>query len=175
MKKRFFLIFLLLLPYSPGMARHDSNHPLSEEEWREVMEKVTLLDDTVFIPSLLPTIMTNKHALNLTATQLQRLIAWRKQHYVPMINTMNKIIELKVQFRIESLSKKIDDAHLIAFQKDILQLQQELLKTRLSCRKILIETFTDEQWDNLEFIVSNNEKLASFISQSRTIQPHHHH
>ena len=139
------------------------------------MEKIVLLDGAVFIPSLLPVVMRNRDALQLTDVQLERLYSWRKNHYVEMVNIMNAIIEKKVQFSVESLSNTTSEAHLLEFQNEIHQLQHELLKIRLSCRAILVETFSDEQWENFEFIVSDDPKLASLFSQAQRVSLTHTH
>ncbi len=165
----------LILCQSTVMAKHNSSHPLSEEDWQEVMEKVALLEDSVFIPSLLPLIMSNRDVLQLSETQLSKLFAWRKNNYVNMVNMMNHIIEMKVQFSIESLSADIDSEHLIELQREIHRLQHDLLTIRLSCREILVATFTAEQWENLEFIVADDPKLASFYSQSHSVGKNHSH
>ncbi len=160
---------------TPVSAKHNSDHPLSDEDWEQVMEKIALLDDAVYIPSLLPIIMRNRDALQLTEKQLERLYSWRKNHYVEMVNIMNRVIEKKVQFSVESLSSTTSEAHLLEFQKEIHHLQHELLKIRLSCRAILVETFTDEQWENFEFIVADDPKLASLFSQAQRVSQLHHH
>jgi hypothetical protein len=157
------------------MAKHNSEHPLSPEDWEEVMQKVTLLEEATLVPSLLPIIMKNRDALQLTEIQLKRLYAWRKTNYVNMVNIMNAIIEKKVQFGVESLSVNVDSSHLVEFQSEIHTLQQKLLKIRLSCRAIIIETFTEEQWENLAFIVSDNPRIASLLSQSYEISVNHRH
>ena len=36
-------------------------------------------------------------------------------------------------------------------------------------------TFTDEQWDNFTFIVSDNPKLASLMPQLKTVHFEHMH
>lgn len=169
------MLLAYMLFASPVIAKHNSDHPLSDEDWKVVMEKITLLDDAVFIPSLLPTIMRNRDALQLTDEQLKRLYHWRKNHYMEMVNIMNLVIEKKVQFSIESLSSTTSKTHLLEFQQEIHQLQRELLRIRLSCRAILIETFTDEQWENFEFIVSDNPKLASLFSQAKLVSKEHEH
>lgn len=169
------ILIACLMLCSPAIAKHNSEHPLSLEDWEEVMQKVTLLEDATLVPSLLPTIMKNRDALQLTKTQLKRLYAWRKTNYVNMVNIMNAIIEKKVQFGVESLSVNVNSAHLVEFQSEIHTLQQELLEIRLSCRAIIIETFTEEQWENLAFIVSDNPRLASLLSQSYEISVNHRH
>ncbi len=165
------LVLLLssTLLITPVNAKHSSDHPLSNEDWEQVMEKIALLNDAVFIPSLLPIIMRNRDALQLTEEQLDKLYSWRKNHYVAMVNIMNTVIEKKVQFSVDALSDTTSEAHLIKLQKEIHLLQYELLKIRLSCRAIIVETFSDEQWENFEFIVSDDPKLASLFSQAKSV------
>ena len=148
---------------TPVQAKHNSDHPLSPEDWKEIMEKVVLLEDSGLMPMLLPIIMGNRDALQLTDEQVNLFRSWRKKNYTNMVNLMNKIIEEKVQFRIESLSPSITSDRLLAFQSEIQELQRQLLKIKLSCREQLMTTFTDEQWDNFAFIVSDNPKLASLM------------
>lgn len=173
--KHLMLVVVCALLGGPVSAKHDSDHPLSADDWKEVMEKVVLLEDSGLMPSLLPVIMSNRDALQLSDEQIAAFRAWRKNNYTRMVNIMNAVIEKKVQFRIESLSPDISSDHLLAFQGDLHELQRELLKIKLSCRELLMATFTQEQWDNLAFILSDHPKLASLIAQVNTITPEHSH
>ena len=148
-----------------ALAKHNSDHPLTADDWKEVMNKVVLLENSGLMPMLLPIIMGNQDALQLTDEQVNLFRSWRKRNYTNMVNLMNKIIEEKVQFRIESLSPRITSDRLLSFQSEIQELQRQLLKIKLSCRENLMTTFTDEQWDNFAFIVSDNPKLASLMPQ----------
>ena len=161
------LIALLLLG-SSAQAKHNSNHPLSDQDWKAVMNKVDLLEPSGLMPMLMPTIMLNRDALQLTEEQVNVFRAWRKRNYTHMVNVMNEVIEKMVQFRIESLSPDVTNEHLLALQSDIQDLQRRLLKIKLSCRELIMTTFTDEQWENFAFVVSDNPKLASLISQAHT-------
>jgi hypothetical protein len=127
------------------------------------------------MPMLMPTIMLNRDALQLTDEQVNAFRAWRKKHYTHMVNVMNEVIEKMVQFRIESLSPEVGDEHLVAAQLEIQELQRQLLKMKLSCRKLIMTTFTDEQWENFAFVVSDIPKLASLISQANTLNSHPKH
>ena len=82
-----------------------------------------------------------------------------------MVNIMNEIIEKMVQFRVESLSPDVTNDHLLAFQADIHDLQRQLLEVKLSCRGLVMSTFTEEQWENFAFVVADDPKLASLLSQ----------
>ena len=128
-----------------ALAKHNSDHPLTADDWKEVMNKVVLLEDSGLMPMLLPIIMGNRDALQLTDEQVNLFSSWRKKNYTNMVNLMNIIIEEKVQFRIESLSPRITSDRLLSFQSEIQELQRQLLKIKLSCRENLMTTFTDEQ------------------------------
>lgn len=129
------------------------------------MDKVVLLEDSGLMPTLLPVIMRNRDALQLTDQQISAFQAWRKQHYTNMVNLMNQIIEKMVQFRVDSLSPQVSAEQLIARQSEIQDLQRELLRIKLSCRELIMTTFTDEQWDNFAFVISDYPKLASLMLQ----------
>jgi len=165
----------LFLMCTSALASHDSDHPLSADEWKEVMGKVILLEDSGLVPTLLPTIMRNRDMLELTDEQVSAFRAWRKKNYTNMVNVMNEIIEKMVQFRVESLSPDITGDHLFAYQSEIHDLQRQLLTIKLSCREIVMSTFTDEQWDNFNFVVADIPKLASLASQAITVNSKHIH
>ena len=93
----------------------------------------------------------------------------RQKNYTNMVNVMNEVIEKMVQFRIESLSPGVLNERLLALQSEIQELQRQLLKMKLSCRELIMTTFTDEQWENFSFVVSDNPKLASLVSQASTL------
>jgi hypothetical protein len=146
-------------------AKHNSDHPLSDQDWNEVMEKVVLLEGSGLMPTLLPVIMSNRDALQLTDEQVNAFRAWRMKNYTGMVNIMNQIIEKKVRFRVDSLSPDISAEQLLDYQVEIQELQRELLKVKLSCRELVVKTFTSEQWDNFAFVVSDNPRLANLMLQ----------
>ena len=169
------MLFAVFLLSAPALAKHDSDHPLTADDWKEVMEKVVLLEDSGLLPTLLPVIMRNKDTLQLTDGQLDAFRAWRKANYTNVVNTMNEILEKKVQFRVEALSPIVSGDHLLALQAEIQELQQKLLKLKLSCRELVMSTFTEEQWENFAFVVSDNPKLASLLSQAGAVDSGHAH
>ena len=65
-------VFVALFVMSvSAQAKHNSDHPLSPEDWKEVMEKVVLLEDSGLLPTLLPVIMGNRDMLQLTDHQIK--------------------------------------------------------------------------------------------------------
>ena len=169
------MLIALFLLSAPSLARHDSDDPLTADDWKKVMDKVVLLEDTGLMPALLPVIMRNRDTLVLTEEQVTAFRTWRKENYTNMVNIMNEIIERMVQFRVESLSPDVTKDHLLSFQSEIHDLQRELLRLKLSCRELVMTTFTDEQWDNFAFVVADNPKLASLLSQAGDLSSDHLH
>jgi hypothetical protein len=159
------LVVFLFVFSSASQARHKSDHPLSLEDWEIVMQRVVLLERTGLMPTLLPVIMKNSDTLQLTDEQVNAFRAWRRKNYTNMVNIMNEIIEKMVQFRVDALSPDTSADQLLASQSEIQGLQQQLLKIKLSCRDLVMTTFTEEQWENFAFVVADNPRLASLILQ----------
>ena len=132
------------------------------------MGKVVLLEQSGLMPTMLPVIMRNRDTLELTDEQVDAFRAWRKKNYTNMVNIMNLVIEKMVQFRVNSLSPGVSREQLLAFQSEIHGLQRQLLEIKLSCRELVMTSFTDEQWENFAFVVADNPKLAILVSQFRT-------
>jgi hypothetical protein len=169
------LFIALLFVGFAAQAKHKSDHPLSSEDWEDVMEKVVLLEDSGLMPTLLPVIMGNRDTLQLTDDQISAFRAWRKKNYTNVINLMNEILQKKVRFRIEALSPGTTDEHMFELQSEIQELQRQLLKLKLSCRKLVVTTFTEDQWENFSFVVADNPRLASLLSQSGALDTGHLH
>jgi len=168
-----FLAFFFVC--TTALAKHDSDHPLTDDDWKEVMEKVVLLEDSGLMPTLLPVIMRNRDTLELTNEQVNAFRAWRKKNYTHMVNVMNEIIEKSVQFRVAALSPNVTSDHLYVLQAEIQESQRQLLKIKLSCRELVTTSFTDEQWENFAFVVADNPKLASLMPQVSSLDLEHTH
>ena len=166
---------VLILVCTTALAKHDSDHPLTADDWKEVMDKVVLLEDSGLMPTLLPVIMRNQDTLELTDEQINAFRAWRKKNYTHMVNVMNEIIEKSVQFRVAALSSRMTSDYLYVLQSEIHELQRQLLTIKLSCRELVTTSFTEEQWENFAFVVADNPKLASLVSQLSSLDLEHLH
>jgi hypothetical protein len=160
---RIIAVAICFLTVEPLWAVHESGHNLSDTEWLIIKDRVELLDELNFMPTLLPTILRNRDVLQLTDQQIHSFRAWRKQNYVNMVDMMNTIIEQRIEFKKAALRPATSAEDLRQRQHDILQLQTRLLDIKLDCRKILVDSFTDEQWDNFAFIAAEHPRLASFL------------
>lgn len=159
------ILILSCLFVEPLGAMHESEHDLTDDEWLIVKGRLDLLDGVNYMPTLLPTIMRHRDVLDLTKQQISSFRNWRKQHYGNMVEVMNTIINKRVDFKKASLNPKASDEELIKMQSDILNLHKKLLEIKLSCRKMLVDSFTEEQWDNFAFAVADHPTLGSLIQQ----------
>ena len=173
--KYFLIIVALFFLFTTAQAKHNSDHPLTADDWRDVMDKVVLLESSGLMPTLLPVIMRNQDTLELTDEQINAFRAWRKRNYTHMVNVMNEIIEKSVQFRVAALSPRITNHDLYVLQAEIQDLQRQLLKIKLSCRELVTSSFAETQWENFAFVVSDNPKLASLMSQVNSLDIEHTH
>lgn len=173
--KYFLIIVALFFLFTTAQAKHNSDHPLTADDWRDVMDKVVLLESSGLMPTLLPVIMRNQDTLELTDEQINAFRAWRKKNYTHMVNVMNEIIEKSVQFRVAALSPRITNDDLYVLQAEIQDLQRQLLKIKLSCRELVTSSFTETQWENFAFVVADNPKLASLVSQVASPDSEHIH
>ena len=173
--KIFLIIVALFFLFTTAQAKHNSDHPLTADDWKEVMDKVVLLESSGLMPTLLPVIMRNQDTLELTDEQINAFRAWRKKNYTHMVNVMNEIIEKSVQFRVAALSPRITNDDLYVLQAEIQDLQRQLLKIKLSCRELVTLSFTETQWENFAFVVADNPKLASLMSQVSSLDTDHIH
>ena len=169
------VFFTFLFICTTALAKHNSDHPLSADDWKEVMDKVVLLESSGLMPTLLPVIMRNQDTLELTDEQINAFRSWRKKNYTHMVNVMNEIIEKSVQFRVAALSPRITSAELYVLQSEIQDLQRQLLKIKVSCRELVTTSFTETQWENFAFVVADNPKLASLMSQTGSLDLDHIH
>jgi hypothetical protein len=129
------------------------------------MGRLELLDNVNYMPTLLPTIMRHRDLLELTKEQISSFRDWRKHNYGTMVDTMNSIINKRIDLKKASLNPETSEENLRDMQNDILILHKQLLEIKLSCRKMLVDSFTEEQWDNFAFVVAEDPKLASLIQQ----------
>ena len=161
----FTLLIILCLIAKPVRALHESEHDLSDEEWLTIKGKIELLDNINYLPTLLPVIMRHRDALELTDEQITAFRNWRKHNYGNMVMVMNSIIEKRVEFKKIAFIPGTTDEELRELQNEILLLQKQLLDIKLTCRKLVMDTFTREQWENFEFAIADNPRLANLIEQ----------
>lgn len=154
---------IICLIAKPVWAMYESGHDLSDEEWSTIKGKIELLDNLNYLPTLLPTIMRHRDVLELTDEQLAAFRNWRKQNYGNMVRVMSAIIEKRVEFKKVAFVPGTTDEALREMQNEILVLQKQLLDIKLECRKLVMDTFPKEQWENFEFAIADHPRLASLI------------
>jgi hypothetical protein len=137
--------------------------PLSDLQWDAIHSKVNLLDKVAYFPSLLPVIMKHREALGLSYRQTRALRLWRKENYRKMVDLMNQIIEHRIELSKASLNANLTNEQIFDKQQEIFELQEQVLRIRLSCRQIVVSTFSAEQWANLGFVLEEYPQFAGLL------------
>jgi hypothetical protein len=169
------IFIAFFLPAAASQAAHNGEHSLSTDDWRIIGDNVDLLEPSGLMPMLMPTIMLNRDALQLTDEQVNAFHAWRNKNYTNMVHVMSEIIDKMVQFRVASLSPDITNERMVILHSEIQDLQRQALVIKLSCRELIMTTFTDAQWEDFAFVVADNPKLASLVSQVNNLDTGHAH
>ena len=122
-------------------------------DWALAQKQMASLSQMGFHPFLMPLIMENRDAIGLTDRQVKIFRAWSSKNRVPLIAAMNKIIQARIAFQRISLNPKTTEEVLFAKQEEIFKMYRKVLNYQLSCRRNILDTFTDEQWDNFRFVL----------------------
>jgi hypothetical protein len=156
-------VIFLCLPASADTNAAESSL-LTENQWDAVGERIGLLDKIAYLPSLLPVIMKHRDTLALTEEQVAAFRQWRKLHYEDMVDLMNEIIQRRITLSKASLDAGLSTDEILAKQQEIFRLQERLLRIRLSCRNLIVETFSANHWDNLAFILEDYPRYAGLLA-----------
>ncbi len=122
-------------------------------DWGLAKQQMSMLSQMGYHPFLMPLIMENRDAIGLTNEQVKVFREWRNKNRVPLIHAMNRIIQERVAFQRIALNPKTSEEVLFAKQEEIFKLHRKVLKYQLSCRRNILDTFDDEQWDNFRFVL----------------------
>jgi hypothetical protein len=162
-EKLLLIIAITMMPLFVAAADFSQSQSLTDTEWETVRSRVALLDKVAYIPSLLPVIMKHQNTLELSDDQKAAFRGWRRKHYQRMIDMMNDVVARRIELSKAALDPSVKSSDLIDQQQTILLLQQELLVIRLSCRELMMETFSAEQWSNFAFILEEYPNFAGLL------------
>lgn len=158
------IILSLLLFASPLFAHEETECACAnaqEEDfdvidWGLARKRMESLSKVGYHPFLMPLIMENIDSLELTQEQIEGFKKWRKKNRVKILHLMDKIIYERNLFHRLSLHPGTREEVLLAKQDEIFKLQRKVLKYQLSCRREILDSFTEKQWDNFRFVLSAN-------------------
>ena len=125
-------------------------------DWDLAKQRMAMLSQLGYHPFLMPLIMENRDVIGLSNEQVRVFREWRNRYRVPLIHTMNRILQERVAFQRIALNPKTAEEVLLAKQNEIFKLHRKVLEYQLSCRRTILDTFTDEQWDGFRFVLSEN-------------------
>jgi hypothetical protein len=123
----------------------------------ELDQRLELLDEISYHPSLLPIIMQNSDYLELTPEQLKKLREWRKNHTPAMLEKMKEVAQGRIDYIELSLNPNTSQEELVREQHHLFKLQEKVLAYKLSCRKNILQTFNTSQWDALQLIMADRQ------------------
>ena len=112
------------------------------------------LDKVNYLPALLPVILDNRDIIELTDSQFDTLITWRKNNRVDVIEVMNEIVRKRVEIKKAALSPEVSAFTLRKMQSNVFNLQRAVMEYKLSCRDLVINTFDRNNWDGFYFVLA---------------------
>lgn len=151
-----FLALSFSIPTTARSAEVTVKNELELIDWGKAKEQMEMLSQMGYHPFLMPLIMQNRDAIGLSNEQVKVFRDWRNKYRVPLIHTMNRIIQERVAFNRISLNPKTREEVLRAKQQEIFKLHQKVLEYQLSCRRNILDTFTDQQWEEFKFVLIEN-------------------
>jgi hypothetical protein len=147
-----FALSLMLSFAQAGATEND----LDLIDWDKAKKQMSMLSQMGYHPFLMPLIMDNRDAIGLSNEQIAGFREWRSKNRVPLIHAMNRIIQERVAFQRIALNPNTSEDVLRAKQEEIFKLHKKVLKYQLSCRRNILDTFTDEQWEEFQFVLTEN-------------------
>ncbi len=125
-------------------------------DWGAAKKQMAMLSQLGYHPFLMPLIMENRDVIGLSNAQVRVFRNWRNKYRVPLLHTMNRVLQERLAFQRISLNPKTSEEVLLAKQEEIFKLHKKVLKYQLSCRRNILDTFTDEQWGEFRFVLTEN-------------------
>jgi hypothetical protein len=149
---------------APGAAQSEqqptegaaASSDLDVIDWGLAKKRMKMLSQMGYHPFLMPLIMENRDAIGLSNEQVRVFREWRSKYRVPLMHAMNQILQERVAFQRIALNPRTSEEVLLAKQEEIFKLHKKVLKYQLSCRRTILDTFTDAQWDEFSFVLTEN-------------------
>ena len=149
------LLFLMLTGLSVA-ADESAKGSVDPIDWDKAKKQMAMLSQMGYHPFLMPLIMENRDVIGLNNAQVKVFREWRNKYRVPLIHAMNRIIQERTDFQRISLNPKTREEVLRAKQEQIFKLHRKVLEYQLSCRRNILDTFTDKQWEEFRFVLTEN-------------------
>ncbi len=147
---------VVILPALSVAAEDSAKSDLDLIDWGKAQKQMAMLSQMGYHPFLMPLIMENRDAIGLSNEQVKVFREWRNKNRVPLIHAMNRIIQERTAFQRIALNPKTSEEVLRAKQEQIFKLHKKVLEYQLSCRRNILDTFTDEQWEEFRFVLTES-------------------
>jgi hypothetical protein len=150
------VLLLAFLSLRAGAVENSAKSDLELIDWDLAKKQMAMLSQMGYHPFLMPLIMENRDVIGLSNDQVKVFREWRNKYRVPLLHAMNKILQERIAFQRISLNPDTREEVLYAKQEEIFKLHRKVLKYQLSCRRNILDTFTDEQWEGFRFVLIEN-------------------
>lgn len=137
----------------PESAANGATDPI---DWAQAKKQMAMLSQMGYHPFLMPLIMENRDVIGLSNEQVRVFRRWRSKYRVPLLHSMNQILQERLAFQRISLNPRTSEEVLLAKQEEIFKLHKKVLKYQLSCRRTILDTFTDAQWEEFRYVLIEN-------------------
>ncbi len=137
-------------------AQNKEIEAFDEIDWKVAFERMKRVSPMGYHPFLMPLIMRNRDFIELDDDQIRAFRKWSKKYRIKLLHTMDKIIYERNRFHKLSLNPHTSEEVLRTKQQEIFRLQQKVLEYQFSCRRNILDTFNEEQWDNFRFVLNEN-------------------
>ncbi len=159
--RRLLLLFVFLFSHTAFADTDDADQP--DAITGVSKNQMALLSQKAFMPTLLPIILKNRQQLELTEEQKKSFFQWRDEYYRQTVDIMSEIVQKHIAFKKLALKPVGTTDELLSIQQEIFELHRKVLEMKLNCRERIVNTFTEEQWDNFNFILSEHPQIFSYI------------
>ncbi len=166
------LILASMLVFTSAHAV-DATEQLSEPQlqeldvidWELAFKRMDRLSPMGYHPFLMPLLMDNRDFIELDKDQLAVFKRWRDKNRVPLLHMMNRIVTERNNFHRLSLNPLTREEVLKSKQEEIFKLQQKVLQIQLSCRRDILDTLSQEQWENFNFVLNEYGYETDLVSR----------
>ena len=147
---------LLFFAMSCVAGQNVAENDIDLIDWALAKKHMSMLSQMGYHPFLMPLIMENRDVIGLSNEQVKVFRKWRNKNRVPLIHAMNRIIQERTAFQRIALNPKTREEVLRAKQQEIFKLHKKVLEYQLSCRRNILDTFTEKQWEEFTFVLTEN-------------------
>ena len=127
---------------------------MTDAKYKKSKSNASIMDQLHYLPIILPVIIDNRDVLELNDAQVKKLLHWREINRDEILYTLQRILHMRSAIKQAALIPSITSEEITLMQDDIFQLQRKVLIYKLSCRQLVFDTFNQQNWEGLMFVLA---------------------